>query len=378
MRDDGDTTPGIYSIDVDAADADESAELVARSGGHGLAVDRDCSLYFDNSAPSNRLYYFSDLFRQPANTRSPAGTERNRQRLTVGARASAPDVSPDGRWLTYVTNRAGTSTLRIAHLDAQHELEREASARSCPARTPSKPTRRASRPTATQVAYSAWTRGGYRDIRVVDVQSGSFYELTHDRAIDQQPVWSPDGKTLYFVSDRTGHRQRVRVRARLPQLRQVTNVLTGAYMPAISNDGRRMVYVGYTSYGFDLYELPLDPNRFLPAPERPGRSRAGVRTRHQPQLAGRELQPAAHAAPARLDDRLRPGHLRQHAAPSATQGSDAIGRHAFDATLDHPHERRRRDRRERELLLQSLAVRVPNGRLSLGRAAQRLPLRQSA
>ncbi|MEI9937166.1 MAG: hypothetical protein WDO69_08060 [Pseudomonadota bacterium] len=332
-RDDGNTTAGIYSLELDAQDPDASAELLARSGGHGLSVDRDCSLYFDNSAPSNRLYFFNDLLRQPANTRSPAGTERNRQRLTVGARAGTPDVSPDGRWLSYVTNRAGTSTLRIARVNAQHELEGERalvpSAEYEQAYTP-----RFS-PDGRQLAYSAWTRGGYRDIRVVDVQSGSFYEVTHDRAIDQQPVWSPDGKTLYFVSDRTGIANVFAYELGSRKLLQVTNVLTGAYMPAVSSDGRRMVYVGYDSHGFDLYELPLEQSRFLPAPDAlDDRSPA-----FEPGIS--------HAWPVESYNPLPT--LRPHAWTIAygsgtfgntftigTVGSDAVGRHAFDATLTIP------------------------------------------
>jgi len=333
VRDDGHTTAGIYALDLDAEDPDRSAELIARSGGQGVAVDRDCALYFDNSAPSKRLYFFNDLFRQAANTRSPAGTERNRQRLTVGARAGAPDVSPDGRWLSYVTNRAGTSTLRIAHIDAQHELEDER------ALVPSAEYEQAYSPRfspdGTQLAYSAWTRGGYRDIRVVDVQSGSFYEVSHDRALDQQPAWSPDGKTLYFVSDRSGIANVYAYELGSRKLSQVTNVLTGAYMPAISNDGRRMVYVGYGSYGFDLYDLPLEPRQFLPAPE-PLDNRLPV---FEPSIS--------HSWPVESYNPLPT--LRPHAWTIAygpgtfgdtfsigTQGSDAIGRHAFNATLYIP------------------------------------------
>ena len=333
LRDDGHTTSGIYALDLDAENPDQSAELIARSGGQGLAVDRECALYFDNSAPSRRLYFFNDLFRQPANTRSPAGTERNRERLTVGARAGTPDVSPDGRSISYITNRAGTSTLRIAQLNAQHELEGERalvpSAEYEQAYTP-----RFS-PDGTQLAYSAWTRGGYRDIRIVDVQSGSFYELSHDRAIDQQPTWSPDGKTLYFVSDRTGIANVFAYQLATRKLSQVTNVLTGAYMPAISHDGRRLVYVGYGSYGFDLYDLPLEPRQFLPAPE-------ALDTRSP------AFEPSmSHAWPV---ERYNPlPTLRPHAWTIAygpgtygktftigTEGSDAIGRHAFSAKLAIP------------------------------------------
>jgi hypothetical protein len=333
VRDDGHTTSGIYALELDAKDPDASARLLARSGGQGLAVDRDCSLYFDNSAPSKRLYFFNDLFRQPANTRSPVGTERSRQRLTVGARANTPDVSPDGRWLSYVTNRAGTSTLRIAHIDTEHQLEQERalvpSAESEQAYTP-----RFS-PDGKQLAYSAWTRGGYRDIRIVDTQTGSFYEVTHDRAIDQQPTWAPDGETLYFVSDRTGIANVYAYELGTRKLSQVTNVLTGAYMPAISNDGRRMVYVGYGSYGFDLHELPLEPSQFLQAlPPSNDRSPA-----FEPDISRswpvESYNPLPSLRPRAWTFAYGPGTFGD-TLTLATRGSDAIGRHAFDATLTIP------------------------------------------
>jgi Tol biopolymer transport system component len=332
-RDDGDTTAGIYAISLDAKDPDESAELVARSGGSHLSFDRDCSLYFDNPAPSRRLYFFDDLFRQPAHTRSPQGIEGNRQRLTVGERAAEPDVSPDGHALTFVTNRAGTSTLRIARLDGEHHIEDERrlvpSAQYEEAYTP-----RFS-PDGRSIAYSAWTRGGYRDIRIVDVSSGSFYELMHDRAIDQQPTWSPDGKTLYFVSDRTGIANVYAYDLGTRVLAQVTNVLTGAYMPAISPDGKTMVYVGYRSGGFDLFELPLDPAQFLPAPSVSDDRIPAV----EPEVS--------HAWPVEPYDALPT--LRPHAWSAAygestfgnaltisTTGADVVGIHAFDASITIP------------------------------------------
>ena len=333
QRDDGHTTSGVYEISLDAPDPDDSARLLARAGGHGLSFDRDCSLYFDNAAPSRRMYFFNDLFRQPAHTRSPAGTERSRQRLTVGERASTPDISPDGRWLTYTTNRAGTSTLRIAHVDAEHELSEERalvpSALYEQAYTP-----RFS-PDGQSVAYSAWTHGGYRDIRVVDVHTGAFYEVTHDRALDQHPVWSPNGQTLYFVSDRTGIPNVYAYRLADRSLSQVTNVLTGAYMPDVSPDGRRLVYVGYHSHGFDLFELPLDPTQFLPALPAPEDRSA-------------EFEPdLSHTWPIETYDplpSLRPRAYTLAYGPGtfgntltiATVGSDALGRHGVDASLSIP------------------------------------------
>ena len=49
-------------------------------------------------------------------------------------------------------------------------------------------------------------------------------------------------------------------------LRQVTNVVAGAYQPAVSPDGEGLVYVGYTSYGFDLFSLDLTSVETRPAP----------------------------------------------------------------------------------------------------------------
>jgi WD40-like Beta Propeller Repeat len=333
QRDDGNTTAGVYTIDPSAADPDATAERLARSNGQSLAFDGECSLYFDNVAPSQRLYSFDDLFRQPAGTSSPSGMERTRQRLTVGERANAPDVSPDGQAITFVTNRAGTSTLRIARLNAQHEIEDERrlvpSAQYEQAYTP-----RFS-PDGEQVAYSAWTRGGYRDIRIVDVRTGSFYELMHDRAIDQQPSWSPDGKTLYFVSDRTGIPNVFAYDLEARSLSQVTNVLVGAYMPAVSNDGRTLVYVGYSSRGFDLFSMPLEPSRFLPAPAalddraegfEPGLSHAWPIESFNPLPT---LRPRAYTLA------YGPGTFG-NTLTVATSGADAIGRHAFDASLAIP------------------------------------------
>ena len=39
-------------------------------------------------------------------------------------------------------------------------------------------------PDGTQVAYSAWQAGGWRDLYLLDTQSGAVTALTHDRAID--------------------------------------------------------------------------------------------------------------------------------------------------------------------------------------------------
>ncbi|MGC4091729.1 MAG: hypothetical protein QM756_28365 [Polyangiaceae bacterium] len=122
-RDDGIERGGLYRVKL-APGPDDEAELLTRTSGSTLSLAPDCSIYFDSVAPSRRRYFFNDLYRLPAGVRSENGQDARRQRLSVGARARDPDVSADGKRIAYVTNDSGTTTLRLAELDAQGGLGR--------------------------------------------------------------------------------------------------------------------------------------------------------------------------------------------------------------------------------------------------------------
>lgn len=265
FRDDGHKTAGIYQLPLtpDGRAAAGEPRMVTRAQGNTLGFDGECALFFDAIGISRRRYWLFDLYRQPRGTTSPRGLSSDRQRLTVGARAREPDVSPDGKRVAYVTQHAGTSTLRLAELTPDGRLGR--SRRLVPSAHHEQAYTPRFSPDGKLVAYSVWTEGGYRDIRLVDVATGRFRQVTYDRALDQQPVFSPDGRTLYFTSDRTGIANVYAYRLESGELWQVTNVRTGAYMPEPSPDGRLLYYVGYTADGFDLFVLDLDEARWLPA-----------------------------------------------------------------------------------------------------------------
>ncbi len=237
---------------VDFADGGRPRQLARVRGAASSSVGPEGQLYYNSLTDTRDIYFQNDLFRLDAE-----GGRRQRrlggERLTRGLRAKAPDVSRDGTRLAYTVESGGTSHLAIAETADLEGSERILlrSERFEQVFTP-----RFS-PDGRTLAISRWTAGGYRDICLVDVLSGNITEVTRDRAQDTGPAWSPDGRYLYFSSDRTGVANIYRWEREGGELLQVTNVIGGAYSPDVSPDGRSMVYVGYTERGFDLRGLDL-------------------------------------------------------------------------------------------------------------------------
>jgi hypothetical protein len=332
FRDDGRSRSGLYRLPLDGSTAREAdEELAVRTLGEGSGVvAEDGTTLFSSSAYYRQLYAFADLFLLPPRQDSPTGYEPERRRLTEGRRAQYPDLGPDGA-VVFTENHRGTSTLVKAELGTDGEIvggkPLVPSARFEQAYTP-----RFS-PDGKWVAYSAWTAGGYRDIRVVEVETGRFLEVTHDRAIDWDPAFSPDGRYVFFASDRAFGIPNIFAYDRDDgTLWQVTNVRTGALYPEISPDGKWLVYVGYTSYGHDLYSLALDRDDWLPAepyvdtrPDPPDTTANRVTARHP-------YDPLPTLRPRSWSFDYGPGTFGD-AISITTSGSDVLGHHALAASV---------------------------------------------
>ncbi|QQR90113.1 MAG: PD40 domain-containing protein [Myxococcales bacterium] len=174
-------------------------------------------------------------------------------RISHGLRARDPDLSSDGNRLAFTINGLGTTHLGVAKIN-DFTGSKKILIRSKPSELIYTPKWS---PDGKQIAYSQWSRGGYRDIWTIDVATKHRTRITHDRAVDSGPCWSPDGSQLYFSSDRSGIANIYAYRVADRSLWQVTNVIGGAYQPTVSPNGKELVYVGYTSFGFDLFHLSM-------------------------------------------------------------------------------------------------------------------------
>ncbi len=327
FRDDGSSTSGAYRFSLDSAA--EDARLLARSTGDTVAFTPDCSMVFESVAPSQRRYAFSDLHLQPADTESPTGLESSRIRLTVGRRARDPDVSPDGKWVTYVTDRAGTTTLRVARWDGRNLGEERTLSASGLGEQVFVPQ---FSPDSRYVALGTWRHGGYRDLRVIELATGRAYSPWLDRAVDRQPTWSPDGRWLYYCSDRTGISNIFALELATGKTRQITHVRTGAFMPTLSPDGKQLVYVGYTSAGYDLFQLPLEPALSWQSPQPTRDYAAPLTVPEGPPLEIHPYSPLATLRPHALGVDYRSDRDGVRLTTSVV-GGDVVGNHQAQASV---------------------------------------------
>ena len=81
--------------------------------------------------------------------------------------------------------------------------------------------------------------------------------LTTSPSIDTEPTFAPDGRTLYFVSDRGGGPQIYRMPLTGGAAERVTTEGSYNISPAISPDGRQMAYITRQGGAFKLCLLDL-------------------------------------------------------------------------------------------------------------------------
>ncbi len=342
-RSDGHTTPGLYALGVRAPDAKKPpvygvGKLITRTSGTSTpAWLDDGTLIYDSIESSKlRIYFYWDLFRRkPDDAWGQEAVQGDR--LTFGQRSSEPAIAPDGSRIAYTINKAGTSFLYVSELDPWGNLI-GAPRKLFPQQQFDQVYTPRWSPDGKKLAFSAWTRGGYRDVRVVDVESGEIREITHDRALDTGPVFSPDGKLLYFSSDRTGIANLYAYELATGSLRQVTNVINGAFQPDVSPDGKHLVYVGYTHAGYDLFEIDVDPSKWLPAQDYVDTRGRVAPEPKRPAMAIKPYNPWPTLRPYTWEYETRPDAFGQ-AVTVTTRGSDVVGMHFFAASLTASFER---------------------------------------
>src|SRR5262245_646891 len=121
-------------------------------------------------------------------------------------------------------------------------------------------------PLGRRIAYWGAGPDTRRNIWTRPAQGGEPAPVTNDEALDWNPIWSPDGRYLYFVSERAGSMNLwyVALDERTGQaLGEPERIATSAVYsqhPTLSRDGRRLAYV-QTNPRKNLHRVAFDPQR---------------------------------------------------------------------------------------------------------------------
>ena len=122
-------------------------------------------------------------------------------------------------------------------------------------------------PDGKTIAFSG-QHGGLSDLYLIDLAAGTVRQLTDDRYADIQPTWSPDGKTLAFATDRgatTDFSTMVFSPLQLATLDVATGRISvfspfarGKHInPQYSPDGQSLFFISDQDGFSDIYRLQL-------------------------------------------------------------------------------------------------------------------------
>jgi Tol biopolymer transport system component len=176
-----------------------------------------------------------------------------------------PAWSPDGKEIVFSTAPAWDPAARIA-LDSQLWVVNASSVKKRML-TKSDVTQDAVQPNWSphgyRIAYWA-VRGGQRDIWTLSADGTHAVAVTRDAAVDWSPVWSHDGRYLYFASDRAGSMNLWRIRIDeksgtvLGRPEAITTPSPDTGLMSISRDGKLLAYVQQLSTA-NIRRVDYDP-----------------------------------------------------------------------------------------------------------------------
>jgi hypothetical protein len=298
--------------------------LVNRYHGSRVAVGGDW-IVFDQLELAANVALTSDLYARGLS----GGPVR---RLTRAARAADPDVSPDGRTIVCTVQRTGQRILATMALDPDGAavapsplIEQNDTEFSAPRWSPD----------GRLIVAERRTLGGASEIVLIDYASREVRTLVSTTSgRNMLPTWLPDGSAILFSSDRDA-REFTLYSLDLSDrsVRRVNTAGTGAQSAVVSPGGDRLVLVGLSAAGHDLYSIPFAEEGMLRGPQTTvpvediaiGPSTASVPLPSRAYSPLNTLLPRFWIPYAETDG-------DDTVVGAATTGFDALGRHAYTVT----------------------------------------------
>ena len=156
----------------------------------------------------------------------------------------APQYSPDGTKIVFVSRRSGSSEVWVCGSDGSNTLQLTSlGATGSPHWSPD----------GRRIVFDSNAAGRF-EIYVMDAGGGTPQRITQHKADDAVPSWSRDGRWIYFVSNRTKEWQIWKMPAEGGEAVQVSK--HGGHVAYESFDGK-FVYFGRTPGQTSIWRVPV-------------------------------------------------------------------------------------------------------------------------
>jgi TolB protein len=171
---------------------------------------------------------------------------------------SAPVWSPDGRQIAFRSERHGNPEIYVMAANGRsvRRLTRRGLADTRPAWSPD----------GRRIVFQRFEEGGggfvplQSEIAVMNSSGRAVRVLTRTSAQDLNPVWSPNGRTIAFRSNRDGNWELYLMNANGTGIRRLTNTPAIETNPSWSPDGRRLAFASDRDDrgNFEVYAMAAD------------------------------------------------------------------------------------------------------------------------
>jgi Tol biopolymer transport system component len=145
-----------------------------------------------------------------------------------------PQYSPDGRRIVFESTRpSGNNEIWLADADGRNPTQLTRG----PGRYQGTP---GWSPDGRSIVFDSYSDDGHTDLWTIGVDGSGLRQLTRGPAVNCVPIWSRDGRFVYFASTRTGRFEIWRVPAGGGSAEQVSR--GGGMKPVESFDGKTLYY----------------------------------------------------------------------------------------------------------------------------------------
>lgn len=201
-----------------------------------FSPDGEYIYYSKITSQNKRRNNFSDLYRYNLK-------EKKEERLTYSLRASQPRLSTDGKHIAFVYGSDGTLNLGVCDSDGKNIRQLTHFTEGEQVFTP------VWSPNGSTIAFG-FSESHFQNLAFIDT-TGENFRVLHAHGDMRNPFFSSDSHKLLCSWDRTGVYNLYEIDLTTNSYRQLTNVVGGAFTPAVASDGA-IAYSLYTSSGYKI------------------------------------------------------------------------------------------------------------------------------